>query len=117
MGCPVVHFEIGCRDSEKTRKFYCELFGWTAQSNETSTEIKTGADSGVQGHITSLGHEPHNYVNIYIAVDDLEAYAKRAEQLGGAILIPPTEIPGGRGWFAWINDPEGTTVGLYRAND
>lgn len=25
MGVPIVHFEIGPRDNEKTKQFYCEL--------------------------------------------------------------------------------------------
>jgi predicted enzyme related to lactoylglutathione lyase len=25
---PVVHFEIGCRDSAKTQEFYGKLFNW-----------------------------------------------------------------------------------------
>lgn len=115
MGCPVVHFEIGCRDNEKTRAFYCDLFGWGATVGENSTDLSTGSDAGIQGHITSLGHEPHNYTNIYVAVDDLEAYSARAVELGGSVLIPPMAIPGGRGSFAWISDPEGTTVGLFKA--
>jgi len=28
MGMPVVHFEIGCKDKEKTSAFYAGLFGW-----------------------------------------------------------------------------------------
>ncbi len=28
MGQPVVHFEIGCRDKQKTQAFFVELFGW-----------------------------------------------------------------------------------------
>ena len=114
MGCPVVHFEIGCRDGAKTASFYAALFGWTATPGETSIGVDTGSDAGIQGHITSLGHEPHNYATFYVAVNDLEAAAERAASLGGAVLVPPTEIPGGRGRFAWISDPEGTTVGLFQ---
>jgi len=69
---------------------------------------------GVQGHVTSLGHEPHNYVNIYVQVDDLERFVERAVELGGGVVIPPMEIPGGRGHFAWIRDVEGTVVGLFK---
>jgi hypothetical protein len=36
--------------------------------------ISTGQSVGIQGHISSLGHEPHNYVTIYVQVDDLQAY-------------------------------------------
>ena len=32
MGRPVVHFEIGCRDSAKTADFYNRLFGWHTQA-------------------------------------------------------------------------------------
>ncbi len=28
MGRPVVHFEIGCRDTAKTQEFYAKLFDW-----------------------------------------------------------------------------------------
>ena len=29
MGRPVVHFEIGCRDSAKTQQFYKDMFDWS----------------------------------------------------------------------------------------
>jgi predicted enzyme related to lactoylglutathione lyase len=28
MAHPVVHFEIGCKDKEKTSEFYRRVFGW-----------------------------------------------------------------------------------------
>jgi predicted enzyme related to lactoylglutathione lyase len=31
MGRPAVHFEIGCRDSQKTQEFYSKLFDWKIQ--------------------------------------------------------------------------------------
>jgi uncharacterized protein len=113
MGRPVVHFEIGCRDKAKTAEFYSALFEWTPQEIGPATMIATGADSGIQGHISSLGHEPHNYTLFYVQVDDLEAYLKKAESLGGKTLVPPVPIPTGR--FAWMADPEGNTVGLFEA--
>ena len=30
MGRPVVHFEIGCRDKERTESFYTNLFEWSS---------------------------------------------------------------------------------------
>jgi uncharacterized protein len=114
MGKPVVHFEIGCRDKGKTTEFYTSLFDWAGQEMGPATMIATGADSGIQGHITSLGHEPHNYTIFYVQVDDVEAYLKKAESLGGKTIIPPVPIPSGT--FAWIADPEGNTVGLFKAN-
>ena len=113
VGKPIVHFEIGCRDSKATSKFYQQLFGWEIQGDGPAAMIDTKSATGIQGHITSLGHEPHNYLTVYAEVEDLEGTLKRVEELGGKTTIPPTEIPG-MGSFAWIADPEGTLFGLWR---
>lgn len=111
---PVVHFEIGCRDSEKAREFYGKLFEWDFTAAGPATMIDTKAGVGINGHITALGHEPHHYVTFYVNVDDLQAYLDRAEQLGGKTMILPTEIPGGIGSFAWMQDPDGNVIGLFK---
>jgi predicted enzyme related to lactoylglutathione lyase len=113
MGQPVVHFEIGCKDKAKTQDFYAELFDWKMEPYGPAAMISTGQTAGIQGHINSLGHEPHNYVLVYVQVDDLQAYLDRAGKLGGKTLITPTEVPG-MGNFAWLTDPEGTIVGLWK---
>jgi predicted enzyme related to lactoylglutathione lyase len=113
MGQPVVHFEIGCGDSDKTQKFYASLFDWKIEQQGPAGMISTGSKDGIQGHITALGHPPHNYVTFYVLVDDVQAYLDKAGRLGGKTLVPPTEVPG-RGYFAWLADPEGTVVGLWK---
>jgi predicted enzyme related to lactoylglutathione lyase len=112
MGQPVVHFEIGCRDSGKTADFFSKLFGWQMQPMGPATMIDTGSQSGIQGHISSLGHEPHNYTTFYVQVDDVQAYLEKAAALGGKTIVPPVEIPSGT--FAWFADLEGNTVGLWK---
>ena len=113
MGQPVVHFEIGCRDQAKTAAFFAELFGWATQAMGPAVMIDTEAGgAGVQGHISALGHEPHNYTIFYVQVDDIPAALAKAESLGGKRLVGPVEIPTGA--FAWFADPEGNTVGLWR---
>jgi uncharacterized protein len=114
MGRPVTHFEIGCRDSARTADFYSNLFDWQTQSMGPATMISTGSDEGIGGHISSLGHEPHNYVTFYVDVDDLQAYLDKAGTLGGKTLVPPVTIPG-QGSFAWLADPDGNIVGLWKA--
>jgi predicted enzyme related to lactoylglutathione lyase len=110
MGRPVIHFEIGCRDRAKTEAFYASLFDWRIEGAGPAGMISTASDRGIQGHITSLGHEPHNYVNIYVEVENLEASLARAAELGAKTVVGPVPIPQGR--FAWIADPEGTVIGL-----
>jgi predicted enzyme related to lactoylglutathione lyase len=113
MGQPVVHFEIGCRDASKTSAFFSDLFGWQMQAMAPATMINTDAGGGIQGHITSLGHEPHNYTIFYVQVDDVQSYLNKATSLGGKTVVPPVEIPNGT--FAWFTDPEGNTIGLWKA--
>ncbi len=112
MPCPIVHFEIGCRDRGKTAEFYSALFGWEMTPNEYSTDIKTAADAALTGHLVSLGHEPHNYTIFYVQVDNVSAALTRAVELGGNMLVPPIPIP--TGTFAWMADLEGNTVGLLQ---
>ena len=113
MSNPVVHFEIGGRDSAKTQKFFAELFGWKIEMVGPAAMVATGSDEGIQGHITALGHEPYNFVTVYVQVDDLQAYIEKAENLGGKMIIPPTDIPG-MGAFAWFSDIDGNTIGLSK---
>src|SRR5262245_46606372 len=113
MGQPVVHFEIGCRNSLAAKAFYGQLFNWKMEEYGPAFMISTGTSAGIQGHINSLGHEPHNVVTVYVQVDDLQAHLNRAGQLGGKTLVPPTEIPG-MGHFAWFTDPDGNIIGLWK---
>jgi predicted enzyme related to lactoylglutathione lyase len=111
MSHPVVHFEIGCKDSEKTQKFYANLFGWKIAQQGPAAMIDAGG--GPTGHISALGHEPHHYTIFYVEVEDVQEYLDKAEGLGGKMLVPPVDIP--TGTFAWMQDPEGNTVGLWKA--
>jgi len=112
MGQPVVHFEIGCKDSARTQEFYAKLFDWKIQSAGPAAMIETGGTGGINGHITSLGHEPHNYVTVYVEVNDIGAYLAKAQELGGKKIVGPIDIPTGS--FAWMSDPEGNVIGLFK---
>jgi len=112
MGQPVVFFEIGCKDRAKTEQFFSTLFGWQIQPSGPASTISTGSQAGIQGHITSLGHEPYHYTIFYVQVDDVQKYLNQAVELGGKMLVPAIDIP--TGTFAWFADPEGNTIGLWK---
>jgi uncharacterized protein len=112
MARPVVHFEIGCKDSAKTQEFYSKLFDWKIEAMGPAAMIAAGT-GGIGGHIAALGHEPHQYTIFYVDVDDVTAYLEKARALGGKTLVPPVEIP--TGTFAWMQEPEGNTIGLWKA--
>ena len=54
-------------------------------------------------------------VNIYVEVDDPDAYLRKAEQMGGKTVMPTTEIPN-MVTFAMFSDPDGNIVGLVKAD-
>jgi predicted enzyme related to lactoylglutathione lyase len=109
MNHPVVHFEIGCKDKERTSAFYSEAFGWNPGPMGM---IDTGSTGGIPGHVAALGHEPHQFTHFYVQTDDVAASLATVEGLGGKTLVPPVAIPSGT--FAWFTDPEGNTVGLWK---
>jgi predicted enzyme related to lactoylglutathione lyase len=107
---PICHFEIGCRDRARTKEFFGQLFDWKMDEAGPAVNIATG--DAVGGHITALGHEPHNYTIFYVAVDNVKTYLEKVTALGGKVLVGPLTIP--TGTFAWFADPEGNTVGLFQ---
>lgn len=106
---PVIHFEIGCRDSGRTQQLYRTLFDWTIEAAGPAANI---SGAGIDGHITQLGHEPHNYTIFYVQVADVAAHIAKAESLGCKKLVGPITIP--TGTFALIADPDGNTIGLWK---
>jgi uncharacterized protein len=110
-GSPVVHFEIGCKDLDKTSAFYTDLFGWSPTPVPQATLLDTLSPQGIQGHITALGHEPHQYVTFYIQVDNIVECLARIEQAGGKKVLGPFPLPDQK-QFAWFTDPGGNMIGL-----
>lgn len=50
-----------------------------------------------------------------MAVEDIEAFQEKVKTLGGHMLTPPQEAPGGR--FAVAQDPQGAVFEVYQAAD
>lgn len=110
-GSPVVRFDIGCQSPEATEAFYKDVFGWKMNPTQHTTEVDTNSAEGIQGAITSLGHEPHQYIMIYIQVESVSESIKAIDAHGGKHHIGP--LPTGKGdYFAWVNDPGGNTLGI-----
>jgi uncharacterized protein len=82
MARPVVHFEIGCKDTKRTQEFYGKLFDWKIEQQGPAAMIAPGP-GGITGHITLLGHEPEHYAIFYVDVNDVQTYLDKAKSLGG----------------------------------
>jgi predicted enzyme related to lactoylglutathione lyase len=112
---PVVHFEIIGTDAPKLQKFYGDLFAWNVNADNEFQYgmVEPGGERGINGGIGGdMGGGKR--VTVYIEVDDPQAYLDRAVQLGGSILMAPTEIMPGT-TIAMFADPEGNVTGLTKA--
>jgi predicted enzyme related to lactoylglutathione lyase len=118
-----VHFEIPAEDIEKLRRFYSKLFGWRIEAMPGFTDywnIETVPIDdkgmlirpGVNGGMMKKQNPDHKLV-YYIAVESVDAYSKKIEELGGKITVPKQEVPG-VGWWAFALDPEGNLFGIFQ---
>lgn len=111
---PVVHWEIIGNDAKQLQAFYASLFDWKVDSNNEWDYgmVDKQADNGIAG---GIGASPDgaSRVTIYVQVDDLGTYLKKAESLGGKTIMPPTKV-GDMVTLAMFTDPAGHITGLVK---
>jgi predicted enzyme related to lactoylglutathione lyase len=104
-------FELMTTDVEGAKSFYSKLLGWTMEDMPmeefTYTVVKVGDDqvAGIMSMPPGTEEMPPAWGN-YITVDDVDAIAKQAVELGGKVLVEPRDIPE-VGRFAVVQDPQG----------
>jgi predicted enzyme related to lactoylglutathione lyase len=112
--------ELLTNDPEKAVKFYTTLFGWEVTRMDMGGGMtywmarKDGVDTA--GVMQSPPNAPHPPMWLsYVAVKDVDAKAKQAQELGGRVFAGPQDIPN-VGRFAVLGDPTGATIALFRSN-
>ena len=106
--------ELMTTDVEGARKFYSNLFGWKTEEmpmeNMKYTIVKVGEEGvgGIMPIPPQAQGSPPNW-GVYVTVDNIDATAKKAKELGGKVLVPPTDIPN-VGRFAVLQDPQGAVI-------
>jgi len=114
----IVWNELATGDTAKAAAFYSGLFGWTGEEMKmekfTYTTFKLGDQmaGGMMPILPEWRGMPPNW-GIYFAVENVDASAAKAEQLGGTISSPPADIPG-VGRFAVVRDPQGAMFSLFK---
>lgn len=112
--------ELTAKDAAVCKKFYCQVFGWTADDQQfgpmTYTVFKKG-DQQVAGmmQMTAEWGDAKPHWMPYISVDDCDAYAEKIKQAGGSVCVPPTDISVGR--FAVVGDPDGSFFSIIKLKD
>jgi predicted enzyme related to lactoylglutathione lyase len=109
--------ELITHDVEGSKKFYSKLLGWTMEDMSMGeagsyTMLKSG-DRMVGGLMAMppQAKDTPTYWGAYVTVDDVDAVAKQAGELGAKILVPPMDIPE-VGRFCTFQDPQGAVLSV-----
>ena len=112
--------ELYTNDVDRAGKFYVDTLGWTTKAEDmgpmgTYTLFGLpGEKRSVGGMMPMLPHmkgvPPHWLA--YFAVTSCDASTKKATELGGKVVVSPTDIPN-VGRFSVIHDPQNAVFALY----
>ena len=114
----ITWFEIPTTDFERATTFYETLLDTKLEPfpGPEPCNMFPNGESGVGGCIVYRSQQKPaaNGSLVYLNVDGkLDATLKRAEKLSVKVLVPRTQIPGGFGYYACVQDSEGNHVGLH----
>jgi uncharacterized protein len=107
--------DVMTSDTDKTRAFYGELFGWTSESSgdEFGGYINFFKD-GVQiaGCMAAQPEGVANVWSVYLAVTDAKATCDAAVEHGGSVMMPAMDV-GDLGTMAVLVDPGNAVIGIW----
>ncbi len=97
--------------------FYADVLGMTASTMDMGggAAYTVFEDGGrpVAGTIPPRMEGVPSHWHVYFAVADADATAAKATELGGNVLVPPYDIPGGR--IAVLSDPQGAVFSIMQS--
>jgi len=109
--------ELATRDADAAQRFYGEVFGWTAQTDEMPTGmLYTMFSNGDRPNGGMLAMDenwpaeiPAHWM-VYFRVGDIDEALGELTALGGSISVEPFDTPAGR--TAVVGDPQGGTFSI-----
>lgn len=113
----VIRYEIAAADLGTMSAFYSGLFGWQFQKlgDQDYFVINAGAGPGIDGGLTRRFEGGPGVINT-IGVASVDESIAKVQQLGGAVVVPKTAIPGS-GYVAYCVDPENNVFAIMELND
>jgi predicted enzyme related to lactoylglutathione lyase len=109
--------DLATTDVDGARDFYTVLFGWVGDAEAGGSMLRL--DGALVAAIFPLSDDsraagtPASWTS-YVAVDDVDASAARAVELGGGVAREPFDIMD-VGRVALVEDPQGALVALWQA--
>ena len=117
MANAVMQWQILTKQPKKLEDFYSALFGWKISGDNALgyRQVDTTWKDGIHVGIWPISEkEGHSMVQLFIRVDDVKAHAKKAEELGAHIVIPPQTLPDGDEMVVAV-DPDGIPFAMFRS--
>lgn len=113
--------DLATSDADGAKTFYAAFFGWGREDRDMGGDgVYTLLDLNGQyvAGLMSLCEDEQNqgippHWNAYVAVDSCEETVRRAQDLGGTVLVAPFDIPDA-GRMAVIRDPQGAVLALWQ---
>jgi len=113
--------ELATTDQSAAQAFYAKIFGWSANNIPMGPDgVYTifqleGRDAAAACTLRpdQLQHSVPPHWNLYVAVQNADATAARAAELGGTVLAPPFDVMDA-GRMAVLQDPTGAVFSLWQ---
>jgi uncharacterized protein len=115
-----IWYELMTTDMAAAKTFYAKVMGWGAQDVSMpgmAYSLFTAGKASVTGVMAlpkdakKMGARPR-WIG-YVGVDDVDAAAQRFKQLGGAVQVPPQDIPN-ISRFSIVSDPQMAMLALFK---
>jgi predicted enzyme related to lactoylglutathione lyase len=107
--------QLNTSDPEAAARFYEALFGWRAEEVSGGDQRYWGIYNGDRLNAGMMqlppGAPAPPHWLVYFGSEDADVDAGRIGELGGQVMVPPTDVPGGRILVA--QDPQGAVFGLF----
>lgn len=104
--------DLTSTDHAASLAFYCELFGWSAETPDASMGWYANFLRDGERITGSMPGEVDAWT-VYFATTDAEATAARAAAVGGAVHAPAMDVTD-LGRMAVLGDPGGAAFGLWQ---
>ena len=113
--------ELLTRDLDAATPFYAAVFGWEYDvmdmgGGQDYTVVRGGPEgiAGMMAMPDGMPEQVPNHWAVYFLVDDADAAAAKAVELGGQITMPASDTPVGR--IAGLHDPAGGSFQVMQPN-
>lgn len=106
-------FELRTSDVGAAESFYSRVFGWKTEpwtGEGDYTLVKVG-ENEVGGMVAPRSDQADQGAQwgIHITVTDVDETARKVEECGGKLVVPPTDIPR-VGRYCVFEDPQGARI-------